>query len=829
MAMARKTSNSLASRASDSTLDVSGSRTSFVGRTRELSELARFVNDAVPVTIVGTVGAGKSRLAEEVVKRLERRSISVSLTDTRDPEGCLAKIADALTLQGGESIEAALSRRGDLFLLLDDADHVTGALAMLIPRWLNVAPALGVLVTSRERLRFGAEQVFELAPLSLDGGASSPAAQLFAARVAQAAPQTQLDDDALVRWSTWLEGLPLAIELAAMRAPLLGRIDGKRRIDLLTDGFRDARPKHATLRCAIEWSFQLLDESEQRALAEVSAFAGAFPADLGSRVLSGADSLGVLRVLAEKSLASVTRDGRIELPGGLREFAAEVAPDAREEALRRLEEQLARLAQEDAVPESLSAEFVSAAERVVARTTSLDADASAWILLGAARCQKSRGPAEQLHTWMRHGLSQIAPHDDLTARLRVALSSALRREGALDDAADVVSEALELDLDGEIRALALTELAIVRQTQRDLDAASELYEFALQLSSSRLAIGRLHANLGTVAHDRVELDVAETRYRQALSVLGATTERRILGVVRSHLAILFQERGDLIAAQENFERALEDLDAGDERYLGAIHRSNLGHLLLEMDDTSGASACHDASLDILRSARDPKSVLLCLCRRAAAHGLGGDLKQAQRDLEEASGQAHDLQDPLLSQIVALYTSFVPLGRAILASDEARDQRIAECRSMMASAKSSGPGWRVSDDARAAQRILETQLGRLTQSQSGPPVESLVIGIESRFFRVPGGEWQDLRRHTAARRILEHLIEHGPVSASMADLQAAAWPDERIKKSAATNRVHVALSQLRQRGLKGLLTRDADGYRLDPKLPVHRLALTAPPA
>ncbi len=805
--------------------------TSFIGRAEELAQLARWLDEVVPITIVGAPGVGKSRLAEEAADRFGGRTSQVSLSSARDASTCVAQIASALGLSDADesAIAEALSACGNALLVLDDADHVVDALATWIPTWQEAAPRLRILTTSRERLRLRSEHVCELGALSLSGGASSEAAALFRARLAQSTRSVTLPDETLASWCEWLEGLPLALELAAAQAPLLGAVEGARLIDVLSDGFRDAGSKHATLSSAIAWTFHLLTEDQQRALAEVSSFEAPFEAELGSRVLSRPprEALAVLRLLVEKSFLQIASDGRLSMFGAVREFVEEAHHGSRAAAIARLDRELARRAANGEVMEDR--ELCGAAERIVTDRSELPADASAHVLIAAARAIESRGPIERVHRFVRHGVDALSPSEDLAGRLRIALAAALRKQGELEEAARVLGEAIELDLDSEVRASALIEMAIVRQTQRDLDGASELYEFALQLSKKPLVVGRLHANLGAVAHDRVELDDAEERYRLALSVLGATEDRRILGVVRSHLAILFQERGDLVAARETFERALDDLEFAGARVLSAIHRSNLGHLLLEMGEAGRAVALHDQSLPVLRLEGDRKSGALCLCRRAAAHALSGGLKEAQSDLEGAASEARSADDDVLSQVVTLYEAFVPLGRAILATGAVRDGRVDECRAQIRRAKAIGPRWRVSDDARAAQRILETQLGLLQKSASGPPQESLIAGIESRFFRVPGGEWQDLRRHTAARRILEFLIERGPKSVTMSELQEAAWPGERIKKSAATNRVHVALSQLRQRGLKGILTRDADGYRLDPGLPVHRLALTAPPA
>lgn len=812
-------------------------RTRFVGRQQQLEQLRGWLDEGAAVTIVGGAGIGKSRLAEELALGWPGLTIEVDLAHESDVEGCIARVARALELASNASshdVSRALAERDQPLLILDDADPVVEPLAALLADWLDAAEALRVITTSRQRLRIRSERTLELGPLSLDGGASSEAAQLFADRVAQVSPNAVLDDAELGAWCAWLEGIPLAIELAAARAPLLGEVGEARRLDVLTDGFRDADSRHSTLARAIEWSWSLLDETEQRTLAEAAAFAGTFHISATAHVLSeGRRSNQIVRALVEKSFIQLASDGRLELYDAVREFVAEALPEQRAQACERLDAYLASRAQRDAVDtDVLRDDVLAAADRVVNGDSALGANASAWVLVYAGRILASEGPASRLEGLMRRGLEQLGDaHVDLRTQLRIALAGGLRMQGDLERAAMTAEHALdhEPELLDEVRTQLLIELALSKHGQRNLEEAAELYERALAIAPSRRTEGRLHANLGAIAHDRGELDSAEASYRKALVALGVTEDRRLIGVVRSNLALLFQERGDLVLAQETFEQALEELEGAGERYLGAIHRSNLGQLHLELDDPTRALAEHELALPELRRIGDARSVVLCLARRGASQALLGELRDATSNFEEASSRADALDDGLLASVVALHAAFEPLQRAIAASDEdERARRVHACRVVLAEVEAADVDWRLSDDARAAMRILETHLGRLTSASSSPPEDGIVVGIESRFFRVPGGEWQDLRRQTAARRILDHLVSHPGKVATMADLQAAAWPGERIRKDAATNRIHVALSKLRQKGLKEFLKRDEDGYRLDPNVPIHRLAQTSPP-
>ncbi len=466
----------------------------------------------------------------------------------------------------------ALSQLERPLLILDDADPVVEPLAALLARWLEGAPDLRVITTSRERLRIRSERTLELGPLSLEGGADSEAAKLFADRVAQISPNAVLDDVVLEQWCRWLEGIPLAIELAAARAAFMGDVGKERRLDVLTDGFRDADSRHSTLARAIEWSWRLLDETEQRTLADTAAFVARFPIAATTRVLhrpsDGRRSSDVVRALVDKSFIQLGSDGRLELYDAVREYVAEALPEPRAEACERLDAYLVFQAQHDAGLGALREDVLAAADRVVSGTSSLDANASAWVLVYAGRILASEGPATQLEALMRRGLQRLADaHVDLRTQLRIALASGLRMQGALEPAAAVVEEALgdEPKLLDEVRTQLLIEIALAKHGQHNLEEAAQLYDRALAIAPSRRAEGRLHANLGAIAHDRGDLDAAEASYRKSLIALGVTEDRRLIGVVRSNLALLFQERGDLVLAQETFELALEELESAGDR------------------------------------------------------------------------------------------------------------------------------------------------------------------------------------------------------------------------------------------------------------------------
>ena len=170
-------------------------RTRFIGRAHELDQLRRWLEEGAAVTIEGGAGIGQSRLGREVAATWPGVVLEVDLSHETDSEGCAARVARALELGSTASIDdvaRALAERERPLILLDDADPVVEPLASLLARWLDAADALRVITTSRQRLRIRSERTLELGPLSLDGGASSDAARLFADRVAQVSPNAVL-------------------------------------------------------------------------------------------------------------------------------------------------------------------------------------------------------------------------------------------------------------------------------------------------------------------------------------------------------------------------------------------------------------------------------------------------------------------------------------------------------------------------------------------------------------------------------------------------------------------------------------------------------------
>ncbi len=357
-----------------------------VGRQQDVERLhGWFRRSTAPLmTLTGPGGVGKTALALCFANALAQSSAEVAfchLADARDDHDVAARLAGALGVPAlpkrrGDDAFVGLGRilgpRGSILVILDNAEHVAEAAAHAVGRLMESAPEARILVTSRERLRLAGELVHELNPLSLPGAQDpagpSDAALLFAARARELVPTFDADRDAAAigRLVTALDGLPLAIELAAQRvrvagpAELLARFE--QRLDALGRGPRGAPERQGTLRAAIDWSWELLDPDERRLLLDGSVFRGSFDLDAAEHVLGASDSpsartvLEVLGALCDKSLVRSSDAGqgvRFRLLSTVRGFA---------------EEKLVELGRADAARERHAEYFVVRAETQASST-----------------------------------------------------------------------------------------------------------------------------------------------------------------------------------------------------------------------------------------------------------------------------------------------------------------------------------------------------------------------------------------------------------------------------------------------------------------------------
>jgi predicted ATPase len=334
---------------------------SFVGRERELAEAAALLRNSRLLTLTGAGGCGKTRLALELAGQrfgdFADGVWPVELAALGEPELLGPAVAQALDtrLASDRAQEVALAGHiGDrqLLLLLDNCEHLIGPVAHLVRALLSHCPRLTVLATSREPLRVPGEVTWRVPSLSLPKlGERSPSApeaesvRLFTVRAGQAAPGFELDDENAIAISALchrLDGMPLAIELAAARvsvltpAQIVERLDDS--LDLLSGGSRTAMTRQQTLRATLAWSFDLLDGDEEILLRRLAVFAGSFGLEAAEDIcaedpLQRQKAVALLGRLIDKSLVHVEEgpgDRRYRLLETVRQYAAERLDEAGE-------------------------------------------------------------------------------------------------------------------------------------------------------------------------------------------------------------------------------------------------------------------------------------------------------------------------------------------------------------------------------------------------------------------------------------------------------------------------------------------------------------------
>ena len=556
--------------------------TGFVGRQAELACLASLLSSARLVTVSGPGGVGKTRIAVRAAANAAARyPHGVSFADLaglRDPSRLAGTVADSLGLRDAADLTAVLTHLRDqrLLLVLDTCEHLVDACATFAEAVLREAPPVTMLITSREPLDVPGEHTLPIPPLPVPGPESATAGcgdavELFAQRGAAASPSFLLTAETLphvVRLCRRLDGIPLALELAAVRLralPLPELADRlEHRFHMLDGGRRGAVPRHQTLRTAIQWSYDLCTPAEQELWARLSVFDGAFAVSAAEYVCStgnaglepGADRvpghgyseiMDALIGLVDKSvlLRDDNRGNRYRLPDTLREFGA----------LR-----LAGTAEEDACRDRHLSYYLAAARGF--RDES-DGD----------RQRKRFRELLASHANLRAALEREASgtaDGTGTARLATALRPYWMISGRLAEGTSWLDRAIAAELPEAERAGALIARAGLRaaggQAARGADDARAGIQIAARLGDDRLeARGylSLHAalTLGGREADAADAAAAGAEAHSRLTAADDDTGLVVLGVQRAHLLQLTGNPEDAIRECERTLRRLRDRGA----------------------------------------------------------------------------------------------------------------------------------------------------------------------------------------------------------------------------------------------------------------------------
>lgn len=616
--------------------------TRFFGREHELAELEQhFVErETRLVTLLGPGGTGKTRLAIETAKRVATafggRVWFVALADIPDASLIPSALTHALKLPpapGADPLERVVEFLGaaPCFLVLDNMEHLlrdhptksenraASGSAPLIRLLLQRAPGLKCLVTSRQALRLGGEQEFPLPPLGVPQAQETPegllavgSVALYTDRARIAKPDfalTQNNAEAVAALCRKLEGMPLAIEMAAAWAKtlpparMLERLE--RQLDLMVSRRRDLPPRHQSLRATIEWSYDLLEPELRTFFARLSVFRGGWTLEAAEAVC-GDEALNVLMELQEQSLIVIEEteeETRYRLLEPLREFAAEKLQESGESERFRRAHAETFLALAEEIGLETGPKQAECMDRLEGERDNLRA-AMAWCLEGEAGVLT--GIRLAAHLWR---FWQLRDH---VREGRVFAEQVLARP-----------EGRQPSL---IRAKALHAAHAMAWIQGDYATSHqhliECEAIARELEN-REALARALNELGIIAQEQGDNATAQARYEEALKINRELGERSQEAVVLSNLGVVAESRNDLETARQLYEAALAIQREQDDRRSIAITLNNLGDLARTCGDFAAARRCQCESLSLgqqLGNKRNTAYVFESLAELAQAEG-----------------------------------------------------------------------------------------------------------------------------------------------------------------------------------------------------------------
>lgn len=701
----------------------------FVGREDERAELRELLRGRGKiVTLRGAGGTGKTRLSRQVARDVAGDfpggAWFCDLTSSETTASVLGVLGRVLGVPLGEirglsdpieRLGHALRARGRTLLLLDNCEQLVEEGAPLLSRWVEQVPDVRFVLTSREALHVANEAVLELDPLPRDA-----AVTLFVDRARDARPGFDPDDPTrgtIAALVDALDGLPLAIELAAARVAVLSpeaildRMGDRFR--LLSSRRRDLPARQRTLRGALDWSWDLLGEPERRILAQSAVFRGGFAYDaLEAVVDAGEDApfiADLIQALLDKSL--VRGEEPDELPGttrlrlleSVRVWAGEKldAFGEREAVQRRHTAFYAdhgrRLAAQVDGPDGVDVVRRLALEShnldaVWERERGRDARLACGVALALHEVLRVRGPVGRLHTVLNQAIGLSADLEpQLRVELHVARSRALRQSGRLDDAQqDIdVAWALAQSLGPGAQAEVLLARGLLEEAAGDLDRCCDTFRAAMktfQAAGSVFGVVRAQALLAFDLWQRGRRDEAEPLLRRALLTVESQGLHHQAAKMLSTLGLILGEQGE-------WEEALHQLERSRGGHVARGDRRGEGIVLANIASLHSSQGRLDDALSVYRKALEAQqSVGEVRLEGVIQRNIGvvllglGRTREAERTLDEALRRHRDAGDRLsegrgLSDLAEIHllrgdvaTANTLYADALRVCDEAGDDR-----------------------------------------------------------------------------------------------------------------------------------------------------------
>jgi len=637
-------------------VDLPTPRTSLIGREQEAARAAALLlhGEVRLLTLTGTGGAGKTRLAiaitASVAGHFSGGTRFVGLSSITQPDLVLTALANALEVQQvahravSQLIAERLREVGAFLLVLDNFEQVLSA-ATLVSELLAVCPALKIMVTSRARLRIYGEQEFPVAPLD-EGSAMT----LFQERARAVRPNFAITAENRVpvrEICSRLDGLPLAIELAAARTRILSpgairdRLQG--RLQLLTGGAIDLPERQQTLRSTIDWSHELLNAGEQKLLRRFAVFAGGATLEAVEAVCNTALDLGMAALDGLSSLVDKNLVQRVDRPDTEAEARFTMLETIREYAVERL---LAS-GEDSAVRHAHAAYCLVLAEEGNPELSS--AERAGWL----ARCDLEIDNFRSALDWLFHtrGLGWAL-------RLSMALFRFWDMREHLIEGRSRLETVLHLAGDGHIKERAQTGifLGAIATAQGDFGSAERFLEQSLALNrriGDRWGIAASLNALGVSARDRGDYVAARESFEQSLSCWHELGDRLSAARCLHNLANVLRSQGDCSRARAAFEEATAMFEELGDRSGAAWSINSQGDTAHEQGDLPGARDLYERALSMFhdgsdqwgaaRSLTDLGNIRCEQAEYAAAHAAYQEALEIFRALGHRRGVARVLE------------------------------------------------------------------------------------------------------------------------------------------------------------------------------------------
>jgi len=580
--------------------------TSLVGRARELAELSALLAGTRLLTLTGPGGSGKSRLGLAVARAhasdYPGGAWWVDLASLSDPELVAQHVAGAFELSPmpAEACAAALARRvrsRRTLLVLDNCEHVADETAALVAALLGACPALHVVASSRQSLGVPGEQLFRVGGLAVNApGARSAepgAVDLFLERAAWAAPSFKVTDRttaAAARLCRWLDGMPLAIELAAARVAVLGVEQIAERLEhdwrLLGQTGRGAPARQQTIHATLEWSHRMLTPGEQALFRRLAVFRGTISLEAVEAVGAADEAeratvVDVLARLVDHSLVQVVEragETRYRLLETVRQYGLE---------------KLAASGEADAVHQAQTRYLIALAERAQAGLAG--PEQARWIERLDAERDDLRAVLDR----------QLAEAPETAGRLAGLLWPFWSRRGAYQEARIRLERAAALadQMSPAVRVGVLTGAGVLAFLQCDYLLAGSRLEDALRLNhelGDRRGVATVLQRLGSIAREQGRYGDARRQHERSQAVWEELDDRSGVAASLDYLGFVAWLEGDNARAEELGARALATFRATGEAQEAAAVLINLGAAAGYADDTPLARRRLDEALSISR-------------------------------------------------------------------------------------------------------------------------------------------------------------------------------------------------------------------------------------